>query len=436
MRILVTGLCLSRNLGGPAMALTLVEQLKMRIDGTEFVFAIVPESYEQEKKWANYYGLEIVRRGNIISYLASTYKLIGLAKTVYKFARRRQTHLQANPSKLDSNAINKEFMAACSSCDAVIDMQGTSYVGDGARGPFEGLVSYSSLYFANKYKKPFIRFIQSFGPFYDWKVRFFARRNFNQVDFIPARGKESARHCREIVKDPEKVFDFPDCAILLPTADADWTNDYLAMLGLAIKEYVVLSPSVIIYNLAPDVGGSIGEKHIETFSLIAEKLLSSKNNILFLPHMYSDDKSECDREICRKVLRQLSDINIDTSKCKIVEDDLDVWQSKALISKAKAAVVSRYHALAAAASTGVPVVTIGWNIKYSDLTEYYGIENMAIDVRSATPQQISHKVLEKLVAYNTNKSLVKIMTKRQQENAEKVRQAFDMLAEWLIKKIK
>ena len=427
MKLLVTGLCLSRNLGGPAMALTLVDQLKKRFPDVDFVFAIDPNSYKQEKKWADYYGLKIVRMDTFISNLANTNIFFKIARIGYRFLKGKAVSASG---VRDQNEIHEEFMEAYRNCDAVISMMGISYVGDGVRGAFEGLSSYSNLYYANKHKKPFTHFIQSFGPFDDWKVRLFAKRDFAQVDFVPARGKESARYCKAIVKNPEKVYDFPDIAILLRQADEQWTGDYLRKIKLVEKNYIILSPSSVIYNMRASVGGSIGEDYVRSFYLIASKLLSDGETLLFLPHMYSDNKYECDREICHRVLNLLkNDVN-DVSRCKIIKDDLDVWQAKSLIAKSKRAIVSRYHALVAAVSTGVPVVTVGWNIKYYDLMQYYGVESMAVDTRKNNPQQLAEKVFAKLVEYESE-NYREMVIQKQHENAEKVEFAFDLLCEWL-----
>jgi len=426
MKILVTGLCLSRNLGGPAMGLTLVDQLKKRFSDIDFVFAIDPNSYEQEKEWADYYGLKIVRRDTFVSNFISSNRLMKILRKCKKYIERRPF----TDDTLNYKQVHQEFMDAFRQSDAVINMMGISYVGDGVRGHLEGPASYSNLYYANKHKKPFAHFIQSFGPFDDPLVRFFAKKDFEQVDFVPARGKKSAQYCREIVRDPSKVHDFPDSAILLPSADESWTNEYLTRLNLTEKNYVVLSPSAVIYNIARRVGGSIGKDHVLSFYKIAQALLQQGKSILFLPHMYSDNKRECDREICFRVLELLENDNADQNRIQVVHDDIDVFQAKGLISKSSMAIVSRYHALVAAISTAVPVITIGWNVKYFDLMSYYGIENMSIDTRNNSPDQISEKVMGLIEKYES-KDYSEQLQGRQQENEKKVLFAFDLLGKWI-----
>ena len=106
-----------------------------------------------------------------------------------------------------------------------------------------------------------------------------------------------------------------------------------------------------------------------------------------------------------------------------------------MISKSKTAIVSRYHALVAAISTGVPVVAVGWNVKYYDLMEYYGIESMAVDTRKNNPQQLAEKVFAKLAEYQST-DYARILREKQPENVEKVESAFDLLCKWLMEHVK
>jgi colanic acid/amylovoran biosynthesis protein len=432
MKCLITGLCLSRNLGGAAMALTLVDQVKQRHPDTEFIFAIDPASFNQERYWAEHYGLRIIRGDNYVSYFFNTNTLLRVVRFLYRKIMRKPISLK---SKKDFKELHKEFMQCYQDCDLIISMRGISYVGDGTRGRLEGLLSYSDLYYAKKNKKPFAHFVQSFGPFNDWKVRYFARKDFAYVPFIPARGKESAKYCQQIVRHPEKIYDFPDIAILLPIAEDAWTIDYLHHLGLQEEQYLILSPSSVIYHLPPNVGGSTGEKHIESFYLIARDLLSYGESILFLGHMYSDDQNQCDREVSRKVIQCLKKKGHDISKCKIVEEDINPWQAKALIAKSKLTVASRYHAIVAAVSTSTPAIAIGWNVKYHDILDYYRIPSMAIDVRDKSPKEIARFVLNKFKEYK-DQDYRTILREKHQENVKKVESAFNLLTAWIRNQVK
>ena len=432
MKFLVPGLCLSRNLGGPAMALTLVQEVKKKLPEAEFMFAINPAFYEEEKRWADYYGAKIVRGDDVLTYALNTHPILRGVARVGRWVGRRIP----SPREVRSyEEIHEELMQAYRVSDAIISMRGISYVGDGTRGIREGPISYSDFYYAKKNKKPFTHFVQSFGPFDDWKVRYFARKDFNGVDFVPARGRESAQCCREIIRHPEKVFDFPDIALLLPAADEGWTRRYLDQHQLEDRHYILLSPSSVIYHLPGSLGGSTGTEHARAFYLMAKEMLSQGERLLFLPHMVSRDKSQCDREICLKVLAFLEKDRQDVSGCHVVEEDLDVWQAKALIAKSKLAVVSRYHAAVAAVSTGTPVIGIGWNMKYEDLLDYYGIRSMAIDAREESAEGIAAWVAQKKKEVEQGELSVRIR-ERHEENVKRVESAFELLDEWIKSKVK
>lgn len=429
MNILVTGLCLSRNLGGPSMGLTLVDQLRKKYgDHVAFKFAITPFSYEEEAFWAKRYGLQIVRRdkayiywisrspiGRFLIYGFKILKAIRSGRLVLSDVRRE--------NKFDVHDVHKEFMDAFRWADLVIDMSGIIYVGDGVRGSFEGIGSYSNFYYAQKHKKPFARFIQSFGPFDDWKVKYFAKKEFSKLPFVPTRGEHSAEYCRAIVNDSSKIHAFPDSAILLPT-DQTWADAFLWKNDLQRKEYVIVSPSSVIHrSVSKSVGGSVGGKHVDSVVKVCVGLIERGERIVFLPHMYSKNPLECDREVARLIANRLP-----KGSYVIVEDDIDPMMAKGLIASSKFAIVSRYHALVAALSTGVDVVTIGWNIKYQDIMEYYCKGKYAVDMRRYEPDALAQRVLELTNEFSDNT----ISFEQAQKDAEeRVHIAFEMLFNWI-----
>lgn len=418
MKILVTGLCLSRNLGGPAMGLTLINELNARISGLDFTFAIEPLDYEQEKFWADRYKIKICRRDVILRDISDKYLIFRVLKRILK----RET----NNNNINWNEIHNEFINSLIQTDLIIDMSGISYVGDKSGDIYSGIRCYSAFYYAKKHKKPFIRFIQSYGPFQIFPVTYFAKKEFAYHSVIFARGKNSASYCKEIT-DSSKVFDFPDSAILLPASDDLWTQDYLKSNNLKEKGYYILSPSSVIYALNENVKGS-GEDHIKSFYEIACYLLKQNKKVVFLAHMYSDNPAHCDRQICYKIVKRLQIDFPNSQLIYVVEEDLDPMQTKSLIKNSILSVVSRYHALVAAISTLTPVITLGWNIKYQDLLEYYNAEDYALDIREFTAEEIAYKAIELIKKYEVEyEQLLPVFKELNTIAMKKVGEAFDML---------
>lgn len=231
MKVLVSGLGLSSNLGAPAMALSLMYGLRKRFkEDIQFVFTTGVERYEIEQYWANRYGVEVVVRDSYWSWLLRKSKL---KKMMYKL-----TNIQLDTSDEEWEDIHAKYIEVVKNADYIIAMEGISYVGDGVRSFKSAMHEYSTCIFANKYNKPYCRFIQSFGPFDDKIVRYFAKKEFKQLPFVPARGMTTAENCRSILDDGDKnkVFDFPDVAIVLPVASDEWLSKYLSEKKLSVKE--------------------------------------------------------------------------------------------------------------------------------------------------------------------------------------------------------
>ena len=55
---------------------------------------------------------------------------------------------------------------------------------------------------------------------------------------------------------------------------------------------------------------------------------------------------------------------------------------------------SRFHALIAALSSGVPSVAIGWAHKYPELLGVFGMERLVVDHDDLTPEALVQAVME------------------------------------------
>jgi len=353
-KILVTGLCFSNNQGGPAMALSFMEQIRKYLS-PDFVFAVSPVYFNLEKKWADHYGVKIVSE-----------------KT-------------------------KEYKEALKNCDCLVNLNGIAFVGDKSRKWYSSF--YENRFFreAKKYKKPFFRFIQSYGPFEDWRVRFIAKREFDNLPCVMARGDLSAQYCRSLTNTP--VYSFPDVAITLKaTNKRDLGN------------YIVFCPSAVTAR-------ENREKYILFFKDLIKYYKNKGEKIILLPSAFSSEKSKCDRELSKEI-----------NNAYIIEEELDCRELKEIIQKSKLAIVSRYHSLVAALSSGVPVISIGWNDKYKDIMKFYNCSEFALDIRDEIGPEM---VIKKVDAWTNDK---KLALKKQQPKLElKLDLAFRIFIDWLEK---
>ncbi|MFH1878463.1 MAG: polysaccharide pyruvyl transferase family protein [Candidatus Omnitrophota bacterium] len=425
IRILVTGLCLSRNRGGAAMALSFMRLMDEYAGAPfEYVFAVDPVHLELEKEWGKKYGVRAVPRDTVTLALSTL--------PVFSFIRAAKAAIKGKKSAGNAARLRKtahdEYMRSFREADCVINLNGIAFVGDGTRRWKASLNELTDGIYARAAKKPFFRFIQSYGPFNDRRVRFMASREFRRLKCVMARGKRASGFCREAAgKTP--VYCFPDVAVILPRAGKEWLEPYLSKLGAARGEYMIFSPSAVITALKGGGGTSTGEGHIDMFCLAAKHYLGRGKTLIFLPHMTSPVPSECDREVCRIIIRKLAESGADISRCVLIEDELDCRELKALISAARLAVVSRYHALVAALSSGVPAVPVGWNDKYMDLLDFYGAAQFAVDARSGEPPVTAARIIENAGKWTPEK--IEKMRSLQKGLEAEVRDAGRICGEWI-----
>lgn len=416
-KFLVSGLCLSRNLGGPAMALCLVEQLRSRYPDCAFKFAVSATDMDAERHWSARFDLPVVPRDTLLAlgrlklnrFLPWRLLKKALGRAPHDVAFWQQTH--------------EEYLAAFEWADGIINMEGISYIGDGAWPWILAFDHYTAFHYARKTRRPYTRFVQSFGPFTDWRVRLLARRELSRIPFVPARGRRTAEHCRALVPTRE-VLEVPDIAIALAPASDEWGQTWLREHDLADGSYTVVSPSSIIVY-AVQTGGAAGNAHIDCVATLVSQLQARGRRVLLLPHMYSEVEAQCDRRVCYRVRDALAS----TEGVSVVEDDLGPREMKWLIGHAEQAVVSRYHALVAAVSMATPVVTLGWNDKYADQLEYYDLQDRAVDARDGEPEALATRILETLDRYQPGDA--EKMAAAQTRALALVNTAFDRLAQWI-----
>lgn len=424
---MVTGLCLSRNRGGPAMALSFIDQIRRHLPAN-FVFAVESTYLELEKTWAARYGVEVVPRDSILGWVFTNSELIRLMRWLKGSLRGRTTNVSHDDIRFQ-RWVHKKYQDAFDKADCVINLNGIAFVGDGTRFWQQALSERTCSIYAKRHNKPFFRFIMSYGPFKDWRVKLLAKLEFANLPCVMARGELAANYCRAVAGNTP-VYAFPDVAITLQPASETWLYGYLRRFHLQPGDYIVLSPSAVIASMPAKSNSSVGSKHISVFATIAKHYLSLGKTILFVPHMTSPKPSDCDLIVCKKVVNMLANEGTGKNCCYVVDDELDCREFKALISGAQLAIVSRYHALVAALSTGVPAVTVGWNDKYQDLLDFYKSAEFAVDARTGEPSAVAEIVLKKANAW-TDKRITAIRN-RQPELENMVNKAGKICADWIL----
>lgn len=386
LNILITGLCLQGNKGGPALALSLMSVIRKYLSSdARFCFEVPSRDFQLEQQWAVRYGVAVVPSVWIKDLLPP-----------WQWQTRRM-------------ASTGPLLRAMREADIVVDSSGIAFVGppdrSGRSAIFGAIANHLGTLLASRYNKPLFRWTQSYGPFSGLFVPFIARREFARAPFLMARGYISHQRIRQLgVKCP--VYEFPDVAFCLPAAKEEWAKTYLhKRVGVPSGKHLMgLSPSAVVRSY-PSHMGVVGEAHIDFCASLLNRLLGADWCGVLIPHTVrvNGPASACDLDVARQIFKKLSPTL--QERVYLVEEDLDCRELKALIGKLDFFVGARYHSLVAALSMEVPTVAVGWHEKYLELLRYFGLEDTFIDARKDVPLSESveyvHGLLEQRVSIKT-----------------------------------
>ena len=349
----MTGLCLQGNKGGPALALSLQQEIQRVAGPCSFTFSVPYAYWERECMWADRLGI-----GAVPDFSPGELLPLRMFKGGSSACRRVG-----------------RWLSSLRSAELVIEMSGVSYVGPPA-GDVRTALRNRFRYFvlARLYRKRFLAWTQSYGPFSTWVLRAFARLDLRQQEVIFCRGEE----CRDAVQEllPRKRTEtYPDVAVTL-ASDVIFGRAYIEshVERRPHQPLVTLSPSSVLHAKTRREGRSSG--HVLDMVELVQELARSGYAILLVPHTTRPDRPDpnvCDLEVCRRIGALSGD------QIVIVEDDLAPTELKGIIAAASVHVGARYHSIVAGLSSAVPCVSLSWHPKYRDVMRFFGMENFVVD---------------------------------------------------------
>ena len=225
--------------------------------------------------------------------------------------------------------------------------------------------------------KPFVFLPQAWGPFEEPPVREIARRVVNAATLTFARDDTSQTHLDGL--GPIGPIDqSPDIAFLFrPSADGP---RLVSEIGLdPNRPLLAISPNMRVYERTEGEG----EDNLYALALVraARKLLSEGVQVLIVPHeiLPPNETRHDDRYLCGLIAEALGPDDVGA-----VTTDRSAEDLKAMIGECDLMLGSRFHALIAALSSGVPSVAVGWAHKYPELLGEFGQSHLVLDHNSLT----------------------------------------------------
>ncbi|MBO4904700.1 MAG: polysaccharide pyruvyl transferase family protein [Lachnospiraceae bacterium] len=308
---------------------------------------------------------------------------------IRRFLRKILTDYHPATSWLESRKI-------VSSVDAIIDISGFAL-----SSQFENASSdhyLDRIEAAKKFNVPVFLLPQSFGPFdYDTdKIRICKRIKdlLPYPDCIYAREK----HGYELLSNEygmKNVILSPD--IVLQNKGVDYSHIYKDF-GKKEKAFqlepgnkVAIIPNHNMYR--------IGKKDsiLSCYKLVINELWSKGYCVYLISH------TRMDEEICDDIAAALEGKTLYR-----ISSELKVWEFESLITNFDFVICSRYHGIVHSIKNGVPVISLGWAVKYDELMSLFDQQQYNLDVRNDEDMSRVTEVLKDMeINYRDNSSVIK-----------------------------
>jgi len=292
------------------------------------------------------------------------------------------------------------------SCDALVDIAGYSY-GDGFK-PIRTTLAVDRARSYARRGKPVILMPQMFGPFRNPKVRSEFRRLCDLATRIYARESRSYEAVREVIGDDPRLRIAPDITIFSgsgPQSDSagDLVGDGGGNGG----------------GIAGDLGGDWGDASIGRFAVLVpnERMLDQGRKDWgdsYLPRLVAaglamhsagirpmvvvHSGEAGDAELADRIVSEIESQAGRGAVGRFTHPHPKIL--KAFIARSEFVIGSRFHAIVAALSSGVPAVSLGWAHKYEALAEDFGVPSL--QHKAADPPSHLHELIALLADESRN----------------------------------
>ena len=234
---------------------------------------------------------------------------------------------------------------------------------------------------------------QAWGPFSSAPVSKAVRAIVNAATLSFARDKTSLEEIYKLVgTNNPKVRFAHDIAWNFKGDDLIVGKQLIKGTGFPLNDdklTVCLTPNTQVYSRIKGASGPQNE-YIVLLREIARHLCKAHNaQVILLGHQFLEDNStrRDDRTLCNYILssldRSLPVVHLDKA--------LSAARVKSVIGNCDLLLSSRYHALIAAMSQGIPSASIGWSHKYDELMSEVGLSSNVISL-SKTKENILRDV--------------------------------------------
>lgn len=356
MNVLITGAQFS-NKGAQSLLFTVMDQLRKKYDDVNIFYLPLDkvESYPSET-----YRFKLVF--DDCSYKDANGKLACIKKYMRitgKKLLRRSVFKEKNVSML--SAVWKDI-------DLMIDVSGYQL---GSKWNYRTNRYYlRHIAQAKAHNIPVILMPQSFGPFDynkdDSILNDMIKNLLGKTDLIFARETQGAELLQGKYGISKNVIVTPDT--VLQGDEVDINNIYIHEPKLNFRSIETTGNVGIVPNQQTNVHGD-SSTNMEIYRKIINYLLSNGKHVYIFRH--SGDFQMC--EMIYEMFRN-------EDRVTLIRDEMNCIEYSSFVRQFDYIICSRYHAVVHAYKVSVPVLILGWSIKYMELARHFGQERYVFDI--------------------------------------------------------
>lgn len=292
-------------------------------------------------------------------------------------------------------------------CRALFDVSGISFH-DGRLA----VVAYNvvCLWPAMLLRVPVIRLSQAMGPFEQALNRVPARQMLRRATYTFARGRRTAEYLRDLDSSAERWSVSADVAFAYRDGDSltreneelvEQVATHLAQVRDRGQQIVALVPSSLVLKKMQ----ARDEDYLAILRSVINHLHERHRHVVLVPNATRagvDTMRNNDVAVIERLRASIeSDAEgIDHEGLTYVDFDLNTAGIRALIADCELVITSRFHAMVASLSLGVPTLVMGWSHKYEEVLEMFGCEADAIDFTEA--DGALHAMIDRLIDDNAD----------------------------------
>lgn len=270
---------------------------------------------------------------------------------------------------------------ALATSDALIDLAGVSFI-DGREKflPYNVLTILPAMLLG----VPVFKLAQALGPFKNPLNRFAARILWRCAMIAP-RGSVTVDNLAAIAFPEKLTLPSPDVAFLFEPRDSlsDEGRPEVAAITTNIGRYnargleaIGVCPSAVIASKASaegwDYPGFVAE--------VVRGIVASGRAVVLFPNATRASSATFrnnDLPVIAQIMERLDEA--EQLPVLAVSGDVNAAGLREIVSRCNCVAVSRFHAMIAALSAGVPVAVLGWSHKYLEVMRQFGQERYVFD---------------------------------------------------------